>query len=87
MARVINKIQLEHQVQCPHCLSTIAFLADETYQSYVRGKEINGEGWIDADCVWNYIDCPSCGKVISVDNVLTKEEYNLLSRRYSEEEV
>ena len=80
MARVIEE-NIEHKVYCNHCLKLIGFTIKDTRQTYERGLE-DGEGWLDCDCVWNYITCPNCGGTISVNNVLTDEEYCLLANKY-----
>mgnify|MGYP007069959627 CR=1 FL=1 len=82
MARII-KVKKERKVLCSHCLKTIGFTIDDVRSSYTRGLEYS-EGWLDPDCVWNYITCPNCNKTISVDKAISDEEYIMLKRKYEE---
>ena len=80
MSIIIETLK-EYEVTCRHCYKRIAFTVEDTFQSYVRGLDYS-EGWIDADCVWNYICCPNCKKNIAVDTILSKEDNAILSYEY-----
>lgn len=80
MERIIETLR-EYEVTCRHCHKRIAFTVEDTFQSYMRGLE-HSEGWIDADCVWNYIRCPNCEKSIAVDTILSEEDNVILSDKY-----
>ena len=67
MARVIENI---YRVKCTHCRKTIEFDDNDVYHTIRRGLDMGGDGWIDADREWYYIDCPNCGGCISVDSVI-----------------
>ena len=64
MARVIDSV---YRVRCNHCKKMIEFYDEDIFRTTTRGLEMDGKGWIDADCDWAYITCPNCKKYISVD--------------------
>ena len=79
MTRILeNK---EHEVYCPHCGKRIDFTIEDVWSSYTRGLE-DSESWLDPDCLWNYIHCPNCEKLISVDRKLDYNETIPLKEKY-----
>lgn len=84
MARVIEK-QEEFTVMCPHCLKWVAFGVEDAWSTYQRGLEEDTEGWMDFDCLWHYINCPNCDKIISVDEVLPEGVHKVLTKKYNME--
>lgn len=80
MARIVETNK-EYEVCCPKCGKKIGFTIDDVWSSYERGLEYS-DGWLDPDCVWNYIHCPNCDKTISVDTKLDDEEWGFLTKKY-----
>lgn len=68
--------------RCQECLTKLEFNIHDVFSSYVRGLDICEHGWIDCDCVWNYITCPKCNSTISVDNILSREDKVILADKY-----
>lgn len=66
MARVVESL---YRVKCNHCRKTIEFCDEDVYSTITRGLEFS-DGWIDADREWNYINCPNCDGIISVDSII-----------------
>lgn len=81
MARIIESPK-EYEVTCNHCYKRIAFTVEDTFQSYERGLEYGEGGWLDPDCVWDYIRCTNCGKIIAVDTILSDEDNCMLAYKY-----
>ena len=85
MSRIIEE-QPEFTIICPHCLKRIAFEIEDIRSTYERGLE-DSDGWMDYDCLWHYIDCPSCHKTISVDDALPEEVCKVLTKKYNMESL
>lgn len=89
MARVLEQTWEEHVIRCKHCGRRIGFTVDDVFLStYTRGLDeetAHGEdpGWIDADCLWHYIECPNCENYICVNSCLDEEEDKFLERKYN----
>lgn len=67
MARILETNK-EHEVFCPHCGKRIGFTVEDVWSS-IDGCLEDCEGWLDTDCLWNYIHCPNCGKTILVGKI------------------
>lgn len=87
MARIIEEAWPEHATRCRHCGAKIGYTADDVVNStYIRGLDYpGGEGWIDADCLWHYIECPKCGGYVCVTGDISQEEDDFLTQKYNME--